>query len=156
MINARAETVGEKPALRDALRRRRCLVLADGFYEWQRVGRVKRPMRVVMRSGEPFAFAGLWSAWRDPEDNTVPSCTIITTAANDLLRPIHERMPVVLPREMEGLRLDQSVDGPAALDGVLSPYLDGAMEAYEVSALVNPVANDGPEIIEALARPVSS
>ena len=103
MINARAETVGEKPALRDALRRRRCLVLADGFYEWQRVGRVKRPMRVVMRSGEPFAFAGLWPAWRDPEDNTVPSCTIITTAANDLLRPIHERMPVVLPREMEGL-----------------------------------------------------
>ena len=156
MINARAETVGEKPAFRDALRRRRCLVLADGFYEWQRVGRAKRPMRVVMRSGEPFAFAGLWSVWRDPEDNTVPSCTIITTAANDLLRPIHERMPVVLPREMEALWLDQSVDDPVAFDGVLIPYPADAMDAYEVSALVNSTANGGPEIIEALAGPAGS
>ncbi len=156
MINAKAETVGEKPAFRDALRRRRCLVLVDGFYEWQRVGRVKRPMRVVMRSGGPFALAGLWSVWRDPEGNAVPSCTIITTTANDLLRPIHDRMPVVLPREMEGLWLDQSVDDPIALDGVLSPYPADTMDAYEVSALVNSVANDGPEIIEALARPASS
>ena len=156
MINARAETVGEKPAFRDALRRRRCLVLADGFYEWQRVGPVKRPMRVVMKSGEPFAFAGLWAVWRDPEGNTVPSCTIITTAANDLLRPIHDRMPVMLPREMEALWLDQSVDDPVAFDGVLSPYPAGAMDAYEVSALVNSTANGGPEIIEASAGPASS
>ena len=155
MINARAETVGEKPAFRYALRRRRCLVLADGFYEWQRVGRVRRPMRVVMRSGEPFAFAGLWSVWRDPEGNAVPSCTIITTAANGLLRPIHDRMPVVLPREMEGLWLDQSVDHPVALAGVLSPYPAGAMDAYEVSALVNSVSNNGPEVIEALPGPAS-
>ena len=156
MINARAETAGEKPAFRHALRRQRCLVLADGFYEWQRVGRVKRPMRVVMRSGEPFAFAGLWSVWRDPEGNSIPSCAIITTVANDLLRPIRDRMPVVLAREMEGLWLDQTVDDPIALADVLRPYPAGAMNAYEVSALVNSVANDGPEVIGTLAGPSSS
>ena len=156
MINARAETVGEKAAFRDALRRRRCLVLADGFYEWRQVGRVKRPIRIVMRSGEPFAFAGLWPVWRDPEDKTVPSCTIITTPANDLLRPIHDRMPMVLPREMEGLWLDRSIDGPIALDGVLSPNPADAMDACEFSTLVNSVANDGPEVTEALTGPVGS
>ena len=155
-INARAETVGEKPAFRDALRQRRCLVLADGFYEWQRVGRAQRPMRVVLRSGEPFAFAGLWSAWRDPDGHAVPSCTIITTAANDLLRPIHDRMPVVLPREMAGLWLDQRADGPIALADALRPYPAGAMDAYEVSALANSAANDGPEVVEPLAGPASS
>ena len=96
MINARSETVAEKPSFRNALRRRRCLVLADGFYEWQRVGKSKRPMRIVMRSGEPFAFAGLWETWKDPEGTVIPSCTIITTTPNDLLRPIHNRMPVIL------------------------------------------------------------
>ena len=100
-INARAETVAEKPAFQDALRRRRCLVLVDGFYEWQRTGVAKRPMRVVVRSGEPFAFAGIWSVWRDPNGNRIPSCTIITTAANDLITPIHDRIPVILPRELE-------------------------------------------------------
>ena len=85
MINARAETVAEKPVFRDTLRRRRCLVLADGFYEWQRAGGLKRPMRIVMRSAEPFAFAGLWSVWRNPDGNRISSCAIITTAANELL-----------------------------------------------------------------------
>ena len=115
MINARAETVAEKPAFRDALRRRRCLVLADGFYEWQRSGTARRPMRVVMRTGEPFAFAGLWSVWRDPDGNRVPSCAIITTAANELLRPIHDRMPVVLPKELEEFWLDASVEDAPTL-----------------------------------------
>ena len=156
MINARAETVGENPAFRDALRRRRCLVLADGFYEWQRVGRVKRPMRVVMRSGDLFAFAGLWPVWRDPAGNAIPSCTIITTAANDLLRPIHDRMPLVLPSDIEGLWLDRGVDDPIALADVLSPHLADTMDTYEVSALVNSVANDGPEVIEAVVGPASS
>ena len=150
LINARAETVSEKPAFRDALRRRRCLVLADGFYEWQRTGSARKPMRVVMRSREPFAFAGLWSVWRDPDGNRIPSCAIITTTANDLLRLVHDRMPVVLPRELEELWLDRSIDGPGALGSVLTPYLDGAMEAYEVSTLVNSAANDGPEVIEAV------
>ena len=146
MINARAETVAEKPAFRDALRRRRCLVLADGFYEWQRTGGAKRPMRVVMRSGEPFAFAGLWSVWRDPEGKAVPSCTIITTAANDLLRPIHDRMPVVLPKDLEELWLDLSVEDASTLTSIMAPYSADALEAYEVSSLVNSFANDGPEV----------
>ena len=151
MINARAETVAEKPAFRDALRRRRCLVLADGFYEWQRTGGAKRPMRIVMRSGEPFAFAGLWSMWRDPYGNRIPSCAIITTAANELLKPIHDRMPVILPRELEELWLDRSVEDPGALGSVLIPYADGAMDTYEVSTLVNSAVNNGPEVIARIA-----
>ena len=149
MINARAETVSEKPAFRDALRRRRCLVLADGFYEWQRTGAARRPMRVVMRSGEPFAFAGLWSVWRDPDGNRIPSCAIITTTANDLLSPIHDRMPVVLPKHMEDFWLDRTIDDLATLTSVLTSYPDDAMEAYEVSTLVSSVANDGTEVIKA-------
>ena len=102
MINARAETVAEKPSFRNALRRRRCLVLADGFYEWRRDGKTKTPMRIVMRSGEPFAFAGLWETWKDPDGTVIPSCTIITTTPNDLLSPIHNRMPVILPKDSRG------------------------------------------------------
>ena len=151
MINARAETVAEKPAFRDALRRRRCLVLADGFYEWQRVGGSRRPMRVVMQSGEPFAFAGLWSVWTDLQGNRIPSCAIITTEANDLLRHIHDRMPVILPRDLEEVWLDADVQDPGTLGGVLAPYQDGAMEVYEVSTLVNSAANDGPEVIATVA-----
>ena len=146
MINARAETVAEKPSFRTALRRRRCLVLADGFYEWRRTGADKRPMRVTMASGEPFAFAGLWDTWRDPQDGTVTSCTIITTGANDLLRSIHDRMPVILQREQEDLWLAQDVREPDVLREVLTPYDPGAMMAYEVSTLVNSPANDGPEL----------
>ena len=147
MINARAETVAEKPSFRDAFKRRRCLVLADGFYEWRRTGSGKRPMRVALRSREPFAFAGIWSMWKAPEGNSIPTCAIITTSANELLRLIHHRMPVILPREMEGFWLDRSIQDPGALRSVLTPYPDDAMEAYEVSTLVNSVANDGPELI---------
>ena len=148
MINARAETVAEKPAFRTALRRRRCLVLADGFYEWQKSASRRRPMRVVMRSGEPFAFAGLWETWRDPEGEVVPSCTILTTEANDLLRPIHDRMPVILSRDNEDLWLDRSESDPAALADALNPYPANEMYAYEVSSLVNSYVNDGPEVID--------
>ena len=112
MINARAETVAERPSFRTALQRRRCLVLADGFYEWQRKGSSKSPMRIVMASGEPFAFAGLWDAWRDPKGEIVRSCAIITTAANELLSPIHDRMPVILPRELESTELSTLGCGP--------------------------------------------
>ena len=151
MINARAETVADKPSFRDSFRRRRCLVLADGFYEWQRTGSGKRPMRVAMRSGEPFAFAGIWSMWKDPEDNSIPTCAIITTSANELLKPIHHRMPVILPRNMEGFWLDRSIQDTTELRSVLTPYPDDAMEAYEVSTLVNSVANDGPDLIARVA-----
>ena len=151
MINARAETVADKPSFREAFRRRRCLVLADGFYEWQGKGSSRRPMKITMASGEPFAFACIWSMWKDPEDNSIPTCAIITTSANELLRPIHHRMPVILPREMEGFWLDRSIQDPGALRSVLTPYPDDAMEAYEVSTLVNSVANDGPELITHVA-----
>ncbi len=100
MINARAETVAEKPSFRTALRRRRCLVLADNFYEWQRDGKVRRPIRISLDSGEPFAFAGLWDSWSNPTGQTIESCTIITTQANELLTPIHNRMPVILPQAL--------------------------------------------------------
>jgi putative SOS response-associated peptidase YedK len=147
MINARAETVAERPSFRTALRRRRCLVLADGFYEWQRTGSKSRPMRIMMASGEPFAFAGLWDAWRDPKGELVRSCTIITTAANDLLSPIHDRMPVILPREMEPLWLDHDVQDPVDLGDILTPYPAGPMKVYEVSTLVNSPSNDGPSVV---------
>lgn len=146
VINARAETVAEKPTFRDSLRRRRCLILADGFYEWQKMGDAKRPMRVALRSGEPFAFAGLWSMSSDPEGNRVSSCAIITTAANDLLRPIHHRMPVILSEEVEDLWLDTALDDSQTLTQLLEPYPDDALEAYEVSALVNSASNDRPEV----------
>ena len=151
MINARAETVAQKPAFRDAFRRRRCLVLADGFYEWQRAGSVRRPMRIVMESGEPFAFAGIWSVWRDSEGNRIPSCTIITTEANDLLRPVHNRMPVILPREMEEFWLDPDVHDTAALGDALTSYPSELMQTYQVSTLVNSARNNGPQVVEPVA-----
>ena len=147
MINARAETLAERSSFRTVLQRRRCLVLADGFYEWQGKGSSRRPMRIVMASGEPFAFAGLWDAWRDPKGEVVRSCTIITTGANDLLGPIHDRMPVILPRELESLWLDHDIQDYAALAGILTPYTTAEMAAYEVSSLVNSPANDGPEMV---------
>ena len=147
MINARAETVAEKPAFRNALKKRRCLVLADGYYEWQKTPVGKRPYRIVLRSGEPFAMAGLWEKWKDHQGNVVPSCTIITTEANDFLAPIHNRMPVILPRDAEGVWLDPDVKDSASLTGILAPYSDGALDAYEISTLVNYARNNGPEVI---------
>ena len=103
-------------------------------------------MRIVLRTGEPFAFAGLWETWRDPDGQTIPSCAIITTGANELLAPIHHRMPVILPQGSESLWLDSSVDGPGLLGRLLGPYDSNLMEAYEVSPLVNSVANNMPEV----------
>ncbi len=148
LINARAETVAEKPSFRDSLKRRRCLVLADGFYEWQKTSDAKRPMRIVMRTGEPFAFAGLWSEWKDPAGSLIESCTIITTQANDMLQPIHHRMPVILPDELEDPWLDTALDESLTLTQFLAPYTDDALEAYEVSRLVNSASNTGPEVAD--------
>ena len=149
MINARAETVAEKPAFRTGLRRWRCLVLADGYYEWQQVrgSKAKRPMRITLRTGEPFAFAGLWEEWRNPDGITIHSCTIITTTPNELLAPIHDRMPVILTRDAEPLWLDTSIADPGLLANVLRPYPADAMHAYEVSPLVNSAANNTPEVL---------
>ena len=150
LINARAETVAERNSFRTALIRRRCLVLADGFYEWQRAGNTKRPMRIVMSSGEPFAFADLWDAWRDLNGEIVRSCTIITTEANELLRPIHNRMPVILPPGMESFWLDHEVEDSGVLSSTLVPHPGEEMEAYEVSSLVNRPGNDSPEVVVAV------
>ena len=147
MINARAETVAEKPAFRNALKKRRCLVLADGYYEWQKTPAGKGPFRIVMGSGEPFAMAGLWETWRDPQGKVVPSYTIITTAANDYLAPIHNRMPVVLPQKSAESWLDSGVEDAASLTHILVPTPDDYLHAYEVSTIVNNARNHSPEVI---------
>ena len=146
-INARAETLAEKPMFRTALRRRRCLIPADGFYEWLRVGKAKQPMRILLTTGEPFAFAGLWETWTNPEGETIHSCTIVTTAPNDLMRPIHDRMPVILLPENESTWLDHSIEDASALNDLLSPYPPEIMEAYPVAPLVNSPTNDTPDVI---------
>ncbi len=146
MINARAETVATKPAFRDAFRRRRCLIVADGFYEWHRAGAAKVPMWIHRASRRPLAFAGLWDCWRPPAGEPVVSCTIVTTAANDALRPIYERMPAILPPAARGVWLDPAADGDA-LAAVLRPYAADDLEAHAVSTLVNSPRNDVPECI---------
>ena len=148
LINARGETIAEKPSFREALQYRRCLIPADGFYEWQKLGKVKQPVRIVLKSREPFALAGLWDRWRSPENVEVLSCTIITTAANDLIREIHDRMPVILDREAEAQWLDPKVTNPVQLLPLLQPYPSELMEYYLVSQQVNSPRVDKPGNIE--------
>ncbi len=152
MINARAETLAEKPSFRAAFRRRRCLVLADGFYEWRKEPRgPKTPMYIALKSGEPFAFAGLWETWHSPLGDEILSCTIITTRPNELVRPIHDRMPVILPESAYDVWLDPAEQPPDVLSPLLGPYPAEEMAAYEVSPAVNNPANDMPECIAPLA-----
>ena len=146
MINARAETVVEKPGYREAFQERRCLILADGFYEWRREGKLRTPMRIVLKNGEPFGFAGLWETWKNPEGELVRSCAIITTVPNALMEPIHNRMPVMLARDTEELWLDTSNKDTAELRELLIPCDPSDMEAYPVSDLVNKYQNDVPEV----------
>jgi putative SOS response-associated peptidase YedK len=148
MINARAETVATKPAFRAALRKRRCLIPADGFYEWQPVGRRKQPVFIALKTREPFSFAGLWESWTSPEEEEIKTCTIITTEANVLLKPIHDRMPAILSREAEAVWLDPTIQDPERLLPYLKPYQAEEMEVYAVSTKVNSPANEGPVCIE--------
>ena len=150
MINARAETVATKPAFRAALRKRRCLILADGFYEWQPVGRRKQPVYITLKTREPFSFAGLWESWTSPDREEMKTCTIITTEANELLKPIHDRMPVILVKDAEAIWLDPTMQEPERLLSHLKPYPSDEMEVYPVSAKVNSPANDGPGCIQPL------
>ena len=136
-FNARAETVATTNAFRVPFRRRRCLILADGFFEWWNVGKAKTPMRIVLQVREAFAFAGLWEQWTAPSGAPVHSCTIITTRPNSLLEPIHNRMPVMLTPRVESVWLDRSIEDPETLTRLLVPYPPSDMEAYEVSTLVN-------------------
>jgi putative SOS response-associated peptidase YedK len=144
LINARAETVATKPAFRTALRERRCLILTDGFYEWETQGRRKRPWCIRRKDGLPFAFAGLWERWHDPEGRGVESCTIITTTANDLIRPFHHRMPVILPPAAYDPWLDVSATNLERILSLLQPVPTEEFTAYPVSPLVNNPANDSP------------
>ena len=152
MINARAETLAERPSFRVAFRRRRCLVIADSFYEWKRDGRKRTPMRISLESGELFAFAGLWESWTGPEGRPILSCTIITTAANEFVAPIHDRMPVILSQDTEPMWLDPDVQDTDALSELLTPYPSDLMSAYEVSGVVNSSANETSECIAPVQR----
>lgn len=147
MINARAETLLEKPSFRSAFRRRRCLVLADGFYEWKQGERGKTPMYIRLASGKPFAFAGLWESWNALDGSNVLSCTIITTQPNDLMATIHNRMPVILPEQAYPTWLETGEGDVQRLTELLVPYSEQEMQAYPVSTLVNSPNNDVPELI---------
>ncbi|HHN47429.1 MAG TPA: SOS response-associated peptidase [Bacteroidales bacterium] len=144
MINARAESIAEKPSFRNAFRSRRCLVPADGFYEWKS-DNGKIPYRITLKSNEPFAMAGIWETWKSPSGSNIHSFSIITTAANALMQPIHERMPVILPPEAEETWL--SGNNAEEIRALLKPYDPDLMQAYQVSKLVNSPRNDNPAII---------
>jgi putative SOS response-associated peptidase YedK len=153
MINARAETVTDAPAYKRAFERHRCLLPADGFYEWQGQGkgRRKQPMFVHRRDGQPMALAGLWAAWRDRSDadaDWLRTCVIITTDANQTLAPIHDRMPVVLDERHWEEWLDPNAQDLGSLQRLLVPAPDDLVVAYPVSPLVNKADNDGPELVE--------
>jgi putative SOS response-associated peptidase YedK len=150
MINARAETLAEKPSFRNAFRRRRCLVLADGFYEWKKSpdGKGKIPMYIQLETNNPFAFAGLWEIWNSTEGSEVHSCTIITTNPNDFMSSIHNRMPVILPEDQYSVWLSQGEMDPKILQPLLQPFTSEKLIAYPVSKAVNNPRNDTKDCIQ--------
>lgn len=148
VINARAETLTQKPAFRAPYRYRRCLILADGFFEWQKEGKTKRPFLFRFKSQTPFAMAGLWDRWQSPDGSEILSCTIITTEANDLVKSIHERMPVILPFNDLQYWLEASEAELARLNSLLQPYPATELEAFAVSPIVNNPHQDRPECIQ--------
>lgn len=147
-INARAETAHEKPAFRDAFRERRCLVPADGFYEWRKTGGAKQPYYIRLAEAGVFAFAGLWDRWVSPDGEPLDTFTILTTTPNAVVAPIHDRMPVILPPQAYDTWLDVAVTGPREARDLLGPYSADAMTAVPVSRYVNRPQNEGPECIE--------
>jgi len=147
LINARAETVAEKPSFRSAFAKRRCLVVADGFYEWRPAGKRKVPVYIFLKSKKPFGFAGLYESWKDTGGREIRTCTIITTEANDLVRPIHDRMPVILPEGVEDRWLDPGEGSRERLQALLTSYPAGEMDAYDVTPVVNSAGHDAPDCI---------
>lgn len=152
MINARAKSLAEKPAFRAAVRRRRCLIAADGFYEWQGAGRSKQPYFIHFRDDRPFAFAGLWETWEGPDHSAVESCTIITTEASEFMRPIHDRMPVIVPPEVYNVWLDPALQNFDDIAALLVPFSSNEMEAYPVSTLVNNPSHEESGCIEPVEK----
>lgn len=149
MINARGETLAEKPSFRGSLKYKRCLILADGFYEWKSADgkKTKTPFFIHMKDRKPFAFAGLWDSWNGPDGSHIRSCTIITTEPNELMSMIHDRMPVILHTRDYAKWLDPSPQTPDQLLPLLKPFPADMMDAYPVSTLVNKPANDIPELV---------
>lgn len=148
MINARAETIEEKPSFRQAFKKKRCLIIADSFYEWKRhEDKTKTPMRIKLKSGGLFAMAGLWESWISPQGETIYSCSVITTTPNEIVRDIHDRMPVILNPSDEKIWLDPTIKDAKQLNQLLIPFNYELMETYEVSSLVNSPKNNSIELI---------
>ncbi|MBC6433518.1 SOS response-associated peptidase [Nostoc sp. HG1] len=147
MINARSETVAEKPSFRSAFKQHRCLILADGFYEWRKQSGKKQPFYFRLQDGSPFAFAGLWERWHAPEGDILETCTILTTEANQLVSQVHDRMPVILPTDRYDQWLDPTLQQSESLQALLRSYDADRMSAYPVSLSVNSPWNDAPECI---------
>jgi putative SOS response-associated peptidase YedK len=145
MINARSETAAAKPSFREALQTRRCLIPADAFYEWQRSTSAKQPFCIEVGDAEIFAFAGLWDSWLGPDGKAVETCTILTTTANEAIADVHDRMPVILPREKFESWLDSRMQDAEKAAKMLVPFDATRVNRYPVSTRVNQVANDGPE-----------
>jgi len=145
MINARSETASTKPAFRDALKFRRCLIPADGFYEWMRTGKSKQPYCFEVNEGELFAFAGIWDRWKNPTGNWMKTCSILTTTPNAVTAPVHDRMPVILDSYGYDLWLDPGMKDVSAASDLLKPYDARLMRCYPISTRINHVVNDDPE-----------
>ncbi len=156
MINARSETAATKPSFREPLRRSRCLIPADGFYEWKREGKRKQPFCFEVDGGAVFAFAGLWDRWRDPDGHAVETCTILTTTPNELLADVHDRMPVILAPGHYGPWLDPSMQDVAIAVSLLKPFDSCLMKRFAVSTRVNLVANDDAECSAPVALPAAT
>ena len=131
MFNARAETIADKPSFRSAFKKRRCLIIANGFYEWQQQEKRKQPFHISLKSGAPFGFAGLYETWMSPENKAINTCTIITTEPNELIKPIHDRMPVIIPKEKEELWIDARVQDKETLLSLMIPYPADEMKMSE-------------------------
>jgi putative SOS response-associated peptidase YedK len=159
LINARGESVLDKPAFRNAMKRRRCLVPADGFYEWKNEGKLRRPFYVRPKGGEPMALAGLWETWTGPNGEEMDTAVIVTTQANHALTPLHDRMPVIVPPEAFDFWLDCDKVDALTATALFTPAPDNLLAVHEVSAAVNKVANDTPDLIEpavnVIAEPVA-
>lgn len=156
MINARAETVATSPAFRASFLRRRCLIPADGFYEWRRDGRRKQPFLIHTPTDAPLAFAGLWAPWRDPQTGTwLLSAAVVTTAANATVGKLHDRMPAILGADEWPLWIDPAIRDPGLLRDLLQPADDELLQLRPVSALVNNVNNEGPELLRPLDSPLT-
>ena len=151
MINARSETVSSKPAFRAAFKSRRCLVVADGFYEWKKIGKAKQPYYISRADNQPFCMAGLWESWTDksdPDAEPIETCTVITTTANEIMQPLHDRMPVILEKDNYDFWLDREFKDKGKLEEVLLPFEPDELQTFPVSTFVNKAGNDAPECIE--------